>query len=190
MKLFTGSWATPNSIVVMPVELVRAAVGAGHRRGKLVFADPSNSDGARAAIEGGVDVLAHTFPSERTAAPWDRSLPAMMRERGMALIPTLELSLRASAAGPRRRWPEAVLGRSMAQLRAFADLGGPVLFGTDVGYMREFDPTDEYVYMQRAGLSYAAILASLTTAPATRFGRPRARGGSRRTRRGRGRRRR
>src|SRR2546422_2188981 len=57
VKLFTGSWATPSSIVVMPVDVVRAAVEVGHRRRKLVFAHPSNSPGARAAIEGGVDVL-------------------------------------------------------------------------------------------------------------------------------------
>ena len=54
--------------------------------------------------------------------------------------------------------------------RAFVDLGGQILFGTDVGYMTEYDPTDEYVYLQRAGLSYAQILATLTTAPAARLG--------------------
>jgi imidazolonepropionase-like amidohydrolase len=58
-----------------------------------------------------------------------------------------------------------------AQLRAFAEAGGQVLFGTDVGYMTDYDPTDEYVSMQQAGLSYAQILASLTTGPAQRFGR-------------------
>ena len=51
-----------------------------------------------------------------------------------------------------------------------SDLGGQILFGTDVGYMTEYDPTDEYVFMQEAGLSYPRILASLTTAPAARFG--------------------
>ena len=35
--------------------------------------------------------------------------------------------------------------------------------------MTEYDPTDEYVYMQQAGLSYAQILTALTTAPAARF---------------------
>ena len=30
VKLFTGSWATPRSIVVMPVDVVRAAVEVGH----------------------------------------------------------------------------------------------------------------------------------------------------------------
>ena len=63
-----------------------------------------------------------------------------------------------------------MLGNAQAQLHAFAGLGGQVLFGTDVGYLTDYDPTDEYVYMQRAGLTYAQILAALTTAPAARFG--------------------
>ncbi|HEX9409726.1 MAG TPA: hypothetical protein VGA23_08760, partial [Methylomirabilota bacterium] len=87
VKLFTGSFASRQSIVVMPVDIVRAAVGAAHRRGKLVFSHPSNSAGALAALEGGVDVLAHTFPS----GEWDRELPRRMREANMALIPTLKL---------------------------------------------------------------------------------------------------
>jgi imidazolonepropionase-like amidohydrolase len=171
IKLFTGSWATQRSIVVMPVELVRAATETAHRRGKFVIAHPSNSAGARAAIEGGVDILAHTFPSELDRGPWDRALPGMMIERGMALVPTLKLfpyELRKLGLPP--AVTEIVLGRAQAQLRAFADAGGQVLFGTDVGYMTDYDPTDEYVFMQDAGLSYARILAALTTAPAARFG--------------------
>jgi imidazolonepropionase-like amidohydrolase len=171
VKLFTGSWATRSSIVVMPLELVKAAVDAAHARGKFVVAHPSNSAGARVAIEGGVDILAHTFPSEIDRRPWDRALPKMMHERGMALIATLKLwpyELQKVAVPP--AVVAVVLGNGQAQLRAFADLGGPVLFGTDVGYMTDYDPTDEYVYMHAAGLSYASILASLTTAPAERFG--------------------
>jgi imidazolonepropionase-like amidohydrolase len=171
VKLFTGSWARRDAIVVMPVDLVRAATGVAHRRSKVVIAHPSNSAGARAAIEGGVDILAHTFPSELDRRPWDRALPGMMRERGMALVPTLKLwpyELRKVALP--QSIVDIVLGNGQAQLRAFAELGGQVLFGTDVGYMTDFDPTDEYVYMQQAGLSYARILAALTTAPAARFG--------------------
>jgi hypothetical protein len=78
VKLFTGSWATPRSIVLMPLEVAKAAAEAGHRRGKLVFAHPSNSPGARVAIEAGVDVLAHTFPTSLDGTPWDRALPGMM----------------------------------------------------------------------------------------------------------------
>lgn len=171
VKLFTGSWARQDAIVVMPVGIVRAATEVAHRRGKLVIAHPSNSAGARAAIEGGVDILAHTFPSELDRRPWDRALPGMMRERGMALIPTLQLwpyELRKLGLPP--AVVAAVLGNGQAQLRAFAELGGQVLFGTDVGYMRDYDPTAEYVYMQQAGLSHTQILTALTTAPAARFG--------------------
>jgi len=167
VKLFTGSWATRQSIVVMPVDVVRAAVEAAHRRGKQVFAHPSNNAGALAALEGGVDVLAHTFPS---GPDWDRSLPRRMREANMAMIPTLKL------------WPwelgrlgvppvalERTQANAEAQVRAFVDAGGQLIFGTDVGYMTDFDPTEEYVLLQRAGLGFAAILTMLTTAPARRF---------------------
>jgi imidazolonepropionase-like amidohydrolase len=170
VKLFTGSWARPDAIVVMPVDVVRAAVAVAHRRGKLVIAHPSNSAGARAAIEGGVDILAHTFPSELDGRAWDRSLPPLMHERGMALIPTLKLfayDLAKTNLPP--AVVERVIGNAREQLTMFSALGGQVLFGTDVGYMTEYDPTDEYVAMRGAGLSYPAILAALTAAPAARF---------------------
>jgi imidazolonepropionase-like amidohydrolase len=169
VKLFTGSYAERDTIVVMPVEIVRAAVEAAHRRGRVVLAHPSNNAGARAALEGGVDVLAHTFPT--LAADWDRTLPGRMRERGMGLIPTLKLwpyEMRKTGLPAERQ--QLVLTVGQAQLHAFAEAGGQVIFGTDVGYMTDYDTTDELVYMQGAGLTYGQILAALTTAPAARFG--------------------
>ena len=53
-------------------------------------------------------------------------------------------------------------------MRGFAAAGGQVLFGTDVGYMTDYDPTDEYAYLARA-LTPLQILATLTTAPAARW---------------------
>ena len=167
VKLFTGSWATRSSIVVMPTPVVRAAVEAAHRRGKPVVSHPSNSAGARAALEGGVDVLAHTFPA---GPDWDRQLPRRMREANMAMIPTLKLwPWELGRAGVPAPAIERTQGTAAAQVRAFAEEGGQLLFGTDVGYMADYDPTDEYVLLQRAGLSFGAILAMLTTAPAARF---------------------
>jgi imidazolonepropionase-like amidohydrolase len=61
------------------------------------------------------------------------------------------------------------VGDAEKQLKAFADAGGQVLFGTDVGYMSDFDPTDEYALMAQTGLTPMQILASLTTAPAARW---------------------
>jgi imidazolonepropionase-like amidohydrolase len=167
VKLFTGSWASRESIVVMPIDVVRAAVEVAHRREKLVFSHPSNSAGARAALEGGVDVLAHTFPS---GPDWDRTLPRRMREANMALIPTLKLwpwelgRLGVPAAGLER-----VQANAQAQVRAFMEAGGQLLFGTDVGYMTDYDPTDEYLLLEGAGLSFPDVLSALTTAPARRL---------------------
>jgi len=170
IKLFTGGLATPESVVVMDVAIVRAVTEAAHARGAFVVAHPSNSAGARAALDGGVDILAHTFAAERDGA-WDRSLTEEMRKSGMALVPTLKLwRYELERAGLPS---EAVAGRirvAQEQVRSFAAQGGQILFGTDVGYMRDFDPTEEYVFLSEAGLGFAEILAALTTAPAERFG--------------------
>jgi imidazolonepropionase-like amidohydrolase len=171
VKLFTGSFARQDSIAIMPVDVVRAATARAHERGKLVLAHPSNGAGARAALDGGVDILAHTFPSELTG-PWDRSLPVRMREAGMALIPTLKLwRYEAQRLGRAPAIAEGARVNAAAQVKAFTDAGGQLLFGTDVGYMTDYDPTDEYVLLERAGLSFQQILAALTTEPASRFGR-------------------
>jgi imidazolonepropionase-like amidohydrolase len=167
VKLFTGSWATRESIVVMPAEVVRGAVEAAHRRGRPVFAHPSNSAGARAAIEGGVDVLAHTFPA---GADWDRTLPGRMRAANMALTPTLKLwPWELGRLGVPPVVTVRVQANAAAQVRAFLELGGEVFFGTDVGYLTDYDPSDEYALLEQAGLSFADVLTTLTTAPAKRL---------------------
>jgi imidazolonepropionase-like amidohydrolase len=170
IKLFTGGLATPESVVVMDVALVRAVTEAAHARGAFVVAHPSNSAGARAAVEGGVDILAHTFPNERDG-PWDRSLPGEMKARGMALVPTLKLwKYELERAGLPAEFVAARIRAAQDQVRAFSALDGQLLFGTDVGYMRDFDPSDEYRFLAEAGLGFRDVLAMLTTAPAERFG--------------------
>jgi imidazolonepropionase-like amidohydrolase len=72
-------------------------------------------------------------------------------------------------AGRDRAMIERWIQVAQDQVRSFVSLGGPILFGTDVGYMREYDPAGEYAYLTGAGLSFAQILAALTTAPAERF---------------------
>jgi imidazolonepropionase-like amidohydrolase len=54
------------------------------------------------------------------------------------------------------------------QLRQFAENGGVVLFGTDVGFTKVYDTTLEYELMHRA-LSERQVLATLTTNPAQYF---------------------
>jgi len=54
--------------------------------------------------------------------------------------------------------------------QAYSEAGGQILFGTDVGYIEQFDTSEEFDWMSRAGMSVQHILASLTTNPAQGFG--------------------
>lgn len=89
---------------------------------------------------------------------------------GGTMIPTLQLfpyelnKERVPAA-----IAEKLVNETVTELGKFVALGGQVLFGTDVGYMTDYDPTLEYELMAKAGLSPLQILASLTTTPAARW---------------------
>jgi imidazolonepropionase-like amidohydrolase len=140
----------------MPLEVVKAAAAEAHARGKLVFAHPSTTEGVRLALEGGVDVLAHSVEDPENL---DDDLIRRLVDARTSLVPTLDLFLPFGGGEE----IAAALGR-------FRRAGGVVLFGTDVGYRPEYDTAMEYELMKRAGLSFDEILASLTTAPAERFG--------------------
>ena len=62
-------------------------------------------------------------------------------------------------------------------MKALLDAGGTILFGTDGGYLPDADTTREFELMETAKLDWRAILASLTTAPAKRFGFAKRKGG-------------
>jgi imidazolonepropionase-like amidohydrolase len=51
----------------------------------------------------------------------------------------------------------------------YVNAGGTILFGTDVGYTPHYDTTEEFVQMERTGMTWRAMLASLTTAPVAFF---------------------
>jgi imidazolonepropionase-like amidohydrolase len=89
----------------------------------------------------------------------------------MALVPTLGLwSVVGRQAGFTPATAEAFVQGGVAQLAAFARGGGEVLFGTDVGFHHQTDTSEELVRMAQAGMGWRDVLASLTTAPARRFG--------------------
>jgi imidazolonepropionase-like amidohydrolase len=167
-KLFMVTSPQLNETKRLAPEIARAAVEATHARGKLALAHPTSNDGIRAALAAGVDIAVHTALGEQ--APWDAALTREMVTNDMSVIPTLKLWRYELA---KQQVPEAIteklVGATLEQLRAFKAAGGQILFGTDVGYMHEFDPTDEYVLMSQAGLTPMEILASLTTAPAARW---------------------
>jgi imidazolonepropionase-like amidohydrolase len=169
VKLFTGA-VVGGAIGVLPmdIDIARAVVAEAHRAGKPAFTHPSDMAGLEVSLASDVDVLAHTTPF---SGPWSAELVRRLRAADIALVPTLtlfEAELRREAV------PDQVIARFVAdaiqQVKVFAAAGGTVLFGTDVGYIDHFDTRLEFELMARAGLDWRQILASLTTAPAARFG--------------------
>jgi imidazolonepropionase-like amidohydrolase len=155
VKLFAGSWVERGKVLPMPADIAGAAAREAHARKLPVLAHPSNLAGLEVALGAGVDVLAHALDDTRgvTDAHYAR-----MKSQNLAMIPTLSLF--------RGRWMWDILD----EVRSFARQGGQILFGTDVGYLPNFDHAIEYDLMAAAGLGWREILASLTVNPAERFG--------------------
>ncbi len=152
----------------MPADIAAAAATQTHQRGKLVFAHPTELAGVRATLQARVDILAH--PSLGAPAPWPVDLMDALRSAGTYMVPTLKL-LRYELDKEQVPQPHAdrVLMESVREFGKFAASGGKVLFGTDVDYMEDSDPTEEYELLAKAGLTPMQILASLTTTPAGRW---------------------
>lgn len=152
----------------MAADIAEAAAAETHRRGHLVFAHPTDLDGVRAALRAGVDILAH--PPLGVPGPWPTELLDALRAAGVHMVPTLKLlryELAKEQVPPAQAGP--VLQDSVREFGRFAAAGGKVLFGTDVDYMEDSDPTEEYELLAQAGLRPMQILASLTTTPAERW---------------------
>ncbi|MFZ0797207.1 MAG: amidohydrolase family protein [Terriglobales bacterium] len=167
IKIFTGS-ITAHGVLPMPMDLAKAIVSEAHHAGKPVFAHPSNAEGIEVALQSGVDVLAHTAPM---SGDWTPAFAERLKAAHLALIPTLTLfDVEAKKAKVSAEENEMWIRQAVQELKAYSDAGGQILFGTDVGYIDQFDTTEEFTLMSRAGMSMQQILASLTTNPAERFG--------------------
>lgn len=175
LKLMAGA-IVGGTVGVLPMDpaIAAAVVREAHAARKPAFAHPTNQEGIEVSIASGVDVLAHTTP---TGGPWSAEFAARLVGKGMALTPTLSLfeeGLTKEGAPP--EVVQRFLDASRQQVAAFAQAGGQLLFGTDVGFIELADTTREYELMADAGLGWQQILASLTTHPAQRFGHARRKG--------------
>ena len=54
-------------------------------------------------------------------------------------------------------------------LRRYSAMGGSILFGTYIGGITDYDPTEKYHVMDDARMSSKQVLSSLTTTPAALF---------------------
>jgi len=113
--------------VAISVGLVRAVTDEAHRQGKFVLAHPQYLDGLRNSVDGGVDVLSHVT---ELLDEWPPDLLARAVERRIALVPTLKLL----APPDSRRRPSL-----LRQVRDYHQAGGEILFGTDVGFVPDYD---------------------------------------------------
>ncbi len=167
-KLFLMTPQGAGKYAFMSPDIALAAADETHRRGLPVLAHPTDIEGINLAIEAGVDVLVHTTIGEGETV-WDAALIERMLGGGMAVVPTLMLvPYELNRAQLPARIVDLATGDAVEQVSAWSDAGGQVLFGTDVGYMTDYDPAEEYRLMARA-LTPMEILASLTTAPAARW---------------------
>jgi imidazolonepropionase-like amidohydrolase len=160
-KLFTGSWVARGRVLPMPLPIAKAAVETAHLNGRLVFAHPSNLAGTRVAIDAGVDVLAHAADDTEGVTP---ALLKSAVEKNMAMIPTLKMF--SWTVTTDKSYMEPIY----AEVRQFHELGGTLIFGTDVGYMTDYSTVGEFEGLAKCGLTTSDVLAMLTTNPAARMG--------------------
>ena len=162
IKLFTGSSDSGDPAHLMRAGVAAAAVTEAHREHKLSFAHPGNLAGFEIALSAHVDVFAHStrIPKSICGRYIER-----MKQADTALIPTLNL-YRSDPA----------LSDFLNEVEKYSRRGGLILFGTDAGDQNQYDPAPEYALMQRAGLNWSEILASLTVAPAQKLNESQVRG--------------
>jgi imidazolonepropionase-like amidohydrolase len=168
MKLFTGAFMGAKPVVNMDTAIVKAAVDVAHAEGKPAFAHPQNRVGVDHALAGGVDVLAHTIPSQGSEGSLSAEELAQMKRQHTALIPTLTLWTTVVADPV---VTDQLVSNGVGQLKAYFSAGGTILFGTDVGFTSRYDTAQEFEYMGRA-IGWRDVLASLTSNPSTFFKQP------------------
>jgi imidazolonepropionase-like amidohydrolase len=155
VKLFTGSIVSPDHITPMKVAIARAAADEAHRHGQLVFSHSSNLEGTKVAIDARVDVLAHT---PEVTSGIDKAMLQRMIAQHMTIIPTLKLFSRDDNI-------PSIRGLDYQ----FHQLGGRLVYGTDTGFLPDYDQSEEFRQLMQAGFSFREVLAMLTTAPADLF---------------------
>jgi len=154
----------------MPLEYVKAACEAAHKRGMVVAAHVESPEGVKVALEGGVDTIEH-------GAELDDELVALFKKTGAKIVATI------SPAVPFAFFDQESTG--LSELDAFngkflydAELncykkaieeGIPLGLGTDVGcpYVTHTDTWRELVYFNKMlGVSpeYAIYSATLNNA--------------------------
>lgn len=141
---------------MLSMEEIKKIVETAHKSDKRVSAHISRSKHVAMAVEGGVDDLAHMAIDNLPD-----SLVAMMVERDIYWVPTLELW-----KGVSQMYGLDWDLRAKNNLRRFVQSGGKVALGTDYdGYVFPFElgmPMLEMQLMQEAGMTSMQIIVAGT----------------------------
>ena len=146
------SW--PDSVELSPA-ILTALTGAAHAANRRVVAHALSRAGVRAALDAGVDGLAH-------AAYVDEGLAARMKTRGLWMIPTLASLTRGDTSVTARDLVSAV--------RRAHHAGVMLVFGTDGGVLPHGQNAAEADAMLAAGSPGGEILRAATVNAARALG--------------------
>jgi imidazolonepropionase-like amidohydrolase len=159
IKLCVTGWpaeayAKPD-LYELPDSTLKAVVDEAHAGKRRVIAHDLSRGGVRAGVAAGIDGLAH-------AAFLDNATAALLKQRGVFLIPTL-----ASLTGA----DTSAASRELAQAVALARRAGVrLVFGTDGGVLPHGQNAQEFVALYRAGIPLLDLLRSATINAARAFG--------------------
>ncbi len=93
-------FVSPGRDLAPQIAWIRAAIAASHAAGVRVVAHATQARVARAVVEAGADILAHSIDEGAI----DDGLLAAMRARDVIYIPTLAVGRGCEVGPSRRRW--------------------------------------------------------------------------------------
>ena len=150
-------------------EELRAAVDEAHRHGRKITVHAIGTGGIKAALRAGVDGIEH-------GALIDDEGIALMKERGVWLVPTIYVLDYIIEDGPRRGIPadriakaRALLGDRDRCIRAAFAAGVKVAFGSDTIYPHE-DAAREFGRMVGLGMGPMGAIRAATFSAAEVLG--------------------
>ncbi|WP_109829466.1 amidohydrolase family protein [Reichenbachiella versicolor] len=163
IKLYVGTFIDQSLVMVIPEDIAKAAVEESHNQNCLVSSHPHSLEGLVTSVNAGVDFLAHSVPD---AGDLSDEILENMISKDVKLIPTLKLH-RIAYTGV--GLPEVAIDNleeiAIRQVEDFKSRDGKICFGTDTGFISDYNPAEEFVLMEKANLSAHDILKSLTTEP-------------------------
>ena len=150
------------------------------RANKTIAAHALSAGGIRVAAEAAVDTIGHcNWLDKGDGLAFDESTAVLMRENGVAFVPTLmpvQLSLNVphERMSPVQRAAVAIRIELLGIFRRMLELGVTMVAGTDAGTRRgglANLPSEIGLYVEQLGLSPVAAIASATGTSARVLGR-------------------